>query len=286
MNAHIDYRYKTAGGAYLQHLSRMPGDITQVYTSTATEGVVHLTDSQPHAVRIEVRDAAQNLSVLQFNVQYDTALPQPKSNIAAQNWTPNFVNVFETESFEAFSTERTVYDTVAVSHTLVDVAATNSFAPAHIFMSTAIPAQDLFTVRLKAGRALTEEEKSCVVILNTSGTRKTIQKAAWQGDWAWARFRQFGTYQAFIDKQPPTLNAVPADLSKAARIVITPKDNFNTIKNFRAELDGNWLRFTNNGGKTWIYNFDEKFPRGSHELKISVEDEAGNVTTKVWNVRR
>jgi hypothetical protein len=44
--------------------------------------------------------------------------------------------------------------------------------------------------------------------------------------------------------------------------------------------------FTNDKGKTWIYTFDEKFPRGQHELKVRVEDEAGNVTTKTFQVRR
>ncbi len=77
-----------------------------------------------------------------------------------------------------------------------------------------------------------------------------------------------------------------ADLSKSTRIVFTPKDNFNSIKKFRAELDGKWLRFTNDKGRSWIYKFDEKFPKGAHQLKVSVEDEAGNVITKVWDVRR
>ena len=27
MNAHIDYKYRYNGGAFLQHLSRMPGDV-------------------------------------------------------------------------------------------------------------------------------------------------------------------------------------------------------------------------------------------------------------------
>ncbi|MDQ3279737.1 MAG: M23 family peptidase, partial [Bacteroidota bacterium] len=61
---------------------------------------------------------------------------------------------------------------------------------------------------------------------------------------------------------------------------------FNVIKRFRAEVNGQWLRFTNDKGKTWIYSFDDKFPKGESELKVMVEDEAGNVTEKVWNVRK
>jgi hypothetical protein len=79
---------------------------------------------------------------------------------------------------------------------------------------------------------------------------------------------------------------VAADLSKASRIVFTPTDNFNAIRSFRAEVDGQWLRFTNDKGRTWIYGFDEHFPSGEHQLKVTVEDEAGNVNERTWNVRR
>ena len=102
----------------------------------------------------------------------------------------------------------------------------------------------------------------------------------------WAKFRQFGTFQVLVDEEPPTINAVPQNLTKSSRIVFTPRDNFSSIKKFRAELDGRWLRFTNNGGRTWIYTFDEKFPAGEHELRVTLEDEAGNVTSKIWMVKR
>jgi hypothetical protein len=54
------------------------------------------------------------------------------------------------------------------------------------------------------------------------------------------------------------------------------------ITRFRAELDGKWLRFTNDKGRNWIYRFDERCPYGVHELKVTVEDLAGNITTKTW----
>ena len=53
------------------------------------------------------------------------------------------------------------------------------------------------------------------------------------------------------------------------------------VKNVRAELDGKWLRFTNDKYRAFIYQFDEKCLGGPHELKISAEDEAGNKTSDV-----
>jgi hypothetical protein len=141
-------------------------------------------------------------------------------------------------------------------------------------------------VRIKPTEILPREWKDKVVIKNVSGSRTYVEKAEWQMGWYAGKFRQFGTYQLFIDKEPPTINTPVTNLSKASRIVFTPRDNFNTIKSFRAELDGKWLRFSNDKGKSWIYTFDEHFPKGPHELKVIVEDEAGNTTTRVWNVTR
>lgn len=91
------------------------------------------------------------------------------------------------------------------------------------------------------------------------------------------------------DDEPPIITGGfhdNANLSKASRIVFIPKDNNETIKNFRAELDGKWLMFTNDKGKVFIYKFDEMCPRGNHELKISVQDEAGNTAEKIYHFTR
>jgi hypothetical protein len=283
MNAHIDYRYKSVGGSWLQHLSPMPGDPTNVYTSTSDEGVIVLNDEAVHQIRIEVKDAAQNISVVQLNIQYDPQLPNSPGAPLMEKWIPNYVNTFEHDLFEAYSSEATVYDTVNISYKKSDVFNAKAIGASHSFLSTAIPAHDSVLVRLRSLDTLNEYQKNCTIILSTSGTRKVVKKAKWQGNWVWARFRQFGNYQAFVDDVAPTIN--PPTVS-GNRIVFTPRDNFNHIKSFRAELDGKWLRFTNNGGRTWIYNYDEKYTPGIHELKVMVEDEAGNVTTRVWTVRR
>ena len=113
--------------------------------------------------------------------------------------------------------------------------------------------------------------------------------ATWNGDWLTAEFSDFGSYQVFTDLVAPQINELgkgdTVNLSAAGRIVFTPTDNYG-IKNFRAELDGQWLRFTNDKGRSWIYIFDEKCPYGVHELKVRVEDLVGNVTTKTWWFRK
>lgn len=283
LNAQIDYRNKLNGGAYVQHLSHMPGDTSNVYTPTTTEGVLNFVDTEPHKVRIEVRDAAQNLSVIAFTVQYEPSLAVPRDT-PLEVLVPQQVNVFERDNFELYTSEYSVYDTVPVSFSLKDQATANAVSPLFIFCSGAIPTHDSVIVRIKPDESVNNIDR--IIIKGVAGTRTVVQKAAWQGNWVSAKFRQFGSFQAFEDTEAPTINAPSSDLSRATRLVFIPKDNFKSIKSFRAEVDGQWLRFTNDKGLAWIYHFDEHFPRGAHELKVTVEDEAGNMTTKVWQVRR
>jgi len=287
LNAHIDYKMKTSGGAYVQHLSRMPGDTTGIYQG---DGIIHLTDTEPQKIAIEVKDANGNTSVLRFFVQYDPARSRPAPPRHKQFFIPAEQNIFEAQDFELFASEFAVYDTVGVDYRVSNNALPNAVSALHQFSSYLVPAHDAFVVRIRPTVPLTAEERERAVIQCISGTRKIVQKATWSNGWLWASFRNFGSFQAFVDTTAPTINAIGSadtvDLSRSSRIVFTPSDNFAAIKSFRAELDGRWLKFTNDKGRSWIYRFDEKFPPGLHQLKVVVEDEAGNTTTRSWWVRR
>jgi hypothetical protein len=286
INAQIDYPLAARGGGSVQHLTPLPGATAIAYNTFGGDGVIYLDDNQPHAVVIEVQDANLNTTRIPFTLQYDVSLAPSAPATNVERFLPLNVNVFEREDFQVVTSEKTMYDTVNVVFNAAGNGATNAVSPLYTFLSAAIPSHDSVTVRIKPSGSIPDEWKDRIIIKSVAGSKTVVEKAVWQRGWLTAKFRQFGTYQAFFDNVPPGVNAVAADLSRTSRIVFRPTDNFNTIRSFRAELDGQWLRFTNDKGRTWIYTFDEKFPRGEHELKVIVEDEAGNVTEKVWNVRR
>jgi len=286
INAQLDYPYKSKGGSSLQHITPLPGAQDVVYNLFGGDGIIHLNDNADHEILIEVKDANGNSSTINFHIQFDENLKTVDLPDQMEEFLPSNVNIFEREHFELFTTEKSIYDTVTVNFNETISSSTNSVSLLFTFLNKTIPSHDSFTVRLKTTQNLSSEWRDRVVIKNICGERTFLEKALWQNGWYAAKFRQFGTYQAFIDTEPPTINPPLLNLSKSSRIVFTPRDNFNAIKSFRAELDNNWLRFTNDKGRTWIYTFDEHFPRGQHELKVTIEDEAGNVTTKVWNVTR
>ena len=294
LNAHTDYKYHFNGGPFFQHLSQLPGENSGVYHQLDGSGVISLPDTETHAVQIEVKDANQNTSLLKFLVQYDSSLPRPGIlSTAAQKFLPNHVNVLEKPDFEIYLPESCLYDTLTSYYNRANKSSEYAVSDIHQVNDPSVPVHGAFTVRIDPDKPVPAEWKDKIVIQRTYRNDDNVQKAEWNGDWISARFNDFGSFRAFADVVPPTINdpgeegkGDTIDLSPAKRIVFQPDDNFGVVKSFRAELDGKWLRFTNDKGRSFIYIFDQRCPYGLHRLNVIVEDLAGNSTTKTWWIKR
>lgn len=292
VNAHIDYRFKFNGGFNLQHLSKFPGDKGNIYQEIESEnGIIELSDTAEHSVRIEISDAHDNLSELFFTIQYSESLSrQDRKDNPQKQFVPGYVNLLEEKDFEIYIPETCLYDTVSSFYYRNDFSIPNAVTAMHQLNDPSIPVHDHFTVRIKPTVAVAADQRNKIVMVREWRGRRSVQKAIWQKDWLTGSFSDFGNFRAFTDLIPPIINAPgkgkdTLDLSPVNKIVFTPADNYG-IKSFRAELNGKWLKFTNDKARSFIYIFDEQCPFGVHELKVRVEDIVGNVTEKTWWFKR
>lgn len=289
LNAHIDYKTKYSGGPYIQHLSRLPGYPAGVYQDIANDGVIHLEDSKVHPVKIEVTDANNNTSVIEFNIQKGLIKETGKEGDGESpvEFQPGFVNVFENENVQLYLDPKALYDSVRFFYQVKNSTDGAVVSPTVSLLSGLIPSETFFTVRLKPNTILSDSDK--VLMRQSWKNKSTVVKANKEGNWYSARFRAFGDFELLVDNEPPEITGgfrENANLASARSIVFVPKDNNDEIKNFDARLDGKWLRFTNDKGRRFIYHFDEHCPKGKHELVISVADEAGNKTEKTYHFTR
>lgn len=290
LNAHIDYKTKANGGPYLQHLSELPGYTNSIYRLQKGNGVIRLTEGTVRNIRIETKDAANNTAALNFKIQYKpSAAGQAASS--GKMYYPFMVNVGEgSADCEFYIGESGLYDSVQIAYRRAASANPVVVSAIHTIGAAYIPLQEGLVVRIKPDSALLPEKKDRVLMQRFAGTKKEIRKAEWQNEWAVAKFNSFGSFQLVLDETAPEIISVGfksgQDMSKASRLLFTATDNMGSIKNFRAELDGKWLRFTNDKGRNFIYIFDEQCIPGEHALKITVADEAGNVTEQVFTFTR
>lgn len=292
VNANVDYKTRAAGGPYIQHLSRLPGYPQGVYKDINGDGVIYLKDNNVHDVKILVKDANENTSVLQFKIKR-AALNNnsifDKQGKPSIDFQPNQVNVFENQDIQLFLPASTLYDSLAFTHSEKVDNRPDTYSGIHSVLSGLVPSEDYFTITLKANKNVPEFLKNKMLIKQSWKGKSEVVKASQTGNSYSAKFNRFGDFELIADDQPPVIHVDfhdNANLSTYHTIVVTPTDNNDVIKNFRAELDGKWLMFSNDKGKRYIYHFDEKCSRGKHELKISVEDEAGNRTQNIYHFTR
>ncbi len=285
MNCHVDYKMKANGGAWVQHVQKLPGDRGGVYYDLGANAIINLYDTLLHNVKIIVGDASGNNSTINFNVK-NNGDNAPVAR--GYEWQPNQLNRVFKYDFEAYLPIYTLYDRMNSGYSRKPGTASNSVSGVHKLGENNLPAHTVFEVRIKPDKTISFENKNKVVVKRT-GSRSEVRKAAWSGEWMTAQFRDFGNFEAFIDNVAPTIPSLGSgevvNLNKASRITFTPTDNFG-IADFRAEVNGKWLRFTNDKGRTWVYNFDSRVPAGVHDLTVTVTDIAGNKTTRSWKFSR
>lgn len=265
LNAHIDYRTKLAGGPYIQHLSRLPGHLNSVYKGG--DGVIELSDGEWHSIQIKVSDPVGNTSNLSFKIK-------STGNAAALNrdniFRPGQINVFENEDVRFFLKENDLYDAFNFKYTKINGAT----GVVHQLHTGLVPVHNYFTVNI---RNTTIPDTGKVIMHYYYGSRKRYAKATYKNGWYSAAFRELGNFTLIYDTVPPVISAIT---KTATRITFTITDNTEDLKKFRATINGKWVRFSYDKGKYFVYKIDKNVVQGENELIVTVEDMAGNQSTK------
>jgi len=289
LNAHIDYRIKKSGGAYWQHVTPLPGDLLPINFRGAESGCIELKDTEPHKVRLEVKDVNGNAINMRFNIQWTGEHGASLLTVKNSRYMfPGMINVFETEDLQVVSSEKSYYDAFLMKYSV------KSGLPAivsdiHTVHTPMIPVHDSLRYRIKANQNLSITDRDRVVMVKSAGGKIDIAKAELTGEWYEAKFRDFGDFWLEVDNSPPQIVITGlydgAILSAGSTVICNVKEDKKEIRQFRAELDGKWLMFEGLG-PVYRYRVDEYCPPGEHELEILVEDEAGNETVKRFKFTR
>jgi murein DD-endopeptidase MepM/ murein hydrolase activator NlpD len=287
LNAHVDYRIKTAGGSYFQHLSPLPGDRLPIYFKKE-DGLIHLDDTAVHQIKIVVRDANNNASTLRFNIKRTETI-SPAANILKDSryMLPNQMNIFEMADVQMVSTEKSFYDAFRFNYNYKTNA--QAVSNVHVMHTPLIPVHDSMMFRIKPNKTIADENRNRVIMIKNARGKTVIERAILVKGWYEAKFREFGEFWLEIDALAPTIAIAGVTdggtIGNNSLITVTVADNKKDIRKFRAELDGEWLLFSGLG-PVYRYRVDEYCPAGEHELKLIAEDEAGNVTERVIKFTR
>ncbi len=274
LNAHIDYKTKLSGGPYIQHLSRLPGHQNSVYKGG--DGIISLPDTEVQQIKIDVSDPDGNVATLQFSIRSSDRLSDASPVLASNLFHPGVVNVFENENIRFFLPEKALYD----SFKFIYSSQSSPAGIIHQVHKPIVPIQDYFDLYI---RPTESADTGKMMMKKFYGTRTDFKKAAFRNGWFVASWRDFGNFQLIVDTLPPVISAITKTPS---RISFSITDNTEELQNFKATLNGNWIRFSNDKGRLFIYKMDEYCRPGTNELIIEVEDLSGNRSEKKFSFTR
>ena len=294
LNAHIDYKLHSSGGPYVQHLGRLPGYSDGIYHGHNKEGVIDMGDGLVHNIKIAVKDANGNTSLLQLDVQKSESkqIKTPTEinpDDQKMEFRPGFINVFENNQVRFYLPENALYDSIRFTFKEIIPAQGNPIYQLH---NGNIPVHGMFPINIKNSQATFSDK---MVMRRFWGGKEDYSKAehitmGYDKDWYKANFREFGNFQLMEDTTPPTITPIGIregmNIGKLNRLAFVIKDNTKVLEKFSAYLDGKWIRFSNDKGSAFIYRLDHHCPPGAHELKISVEDCVGNRSERTYHFTR
>ena len=284
LNAHIDFKTKNNGGPFLQYLSPLPGYKDGIYkTAKGENGIITLFDENAHDIKIEVVDAQNNSSILKFDLIKEAV--SEKKNTQGLIFEPNTINIFENDKVSFYMKDSAIYDYFHFKFR----EAPNVMGTAYYLQDDDVPVQQYYPIKIKGNFNI--EDTGKIEMKMISHGRTKFKKAVYKNGWYESSFRDFGMFQLILDKTPPVVSPLwgfrdGADVSKTNKIAFSAIDNTQEIVDFTGLLDGQWLLFSNDKGKTFIYNFDKYCTPGEHSLELIVKDVVGNETRKMYRFRR
>lgn len=286
VNASIDYATFQQTGRGIQHLSRLPGNKLSIYSTDEQNGVITLTDTLPHQVRMLLKDVTGNSTMVQYHIIYRPELAEDL--FFTQNsirLLPNQPQQVTGAHVKASFDQLAIYDTIPFVLAEQDAAQWPQASVLAQLHSPSVPVHSAYTVLLQPDNAATAWKDKLVMQLR-AGHYRLSQKARPAADgWFQATFNKLGNVQLITDTVPPAIT--PAGwkngqvFASQTSLRVRCSDNVDEIKHFSATLDGEWILFTHSTSD-YIYTFDTHCPNGNHVLVVTAEDIAGNSTVKTF----
>lgn len=283
VNAYADFRLKKKTGDWYQGLYQLPGNQLNAYSfDSGQRGVVDISDGKQHQIKMEVMDAYGNTAVLSFSVIYDSKKMKPNEVCGGEYWKANESHQIETKTLAFYTDQLALYDDICMVYT--EKPSSTHWSNILQLGDAEIPIQSFAQLAIKLNKAVPFALRNKLIFVHQikaaslpGNHPQDAMAAKYQNGWATASVRTFGNYYVSIDTIAPNILPLQKGNNFKDRKSISFKvsDDKTSVKNFRAELNGQWLRFVR-VGNTYTYYFDEKCGVGNHQLVISAMDENEN----------
>jgi len=285
MNAVADYKVKKNGGPWIQLCHRLPNDQLTIYRDFRdSKGLIDLRDAKPHKVKLEFFDTKGNMTLLEFYLKGGKSGNTPP---CALSFAPGKINRFANALMEFTLSADALYDTICFMTSVKNSSAHYS----HLYQVhyPFVPLHSSFELKLvpKASIPPALSEKLAVLRYPYKNEQGKKGKAARLMDGkVVATVRDFGDYEIVVDETAPQITSAIKNgdsIAQRKQLTFVVKEETTSVQSVTAEVDGQWLRLAQKGDQ-YVYELDEHFPKGRHQLTVTAVDENKNKQSKTYTL--
>lgn len=284
MNSLVEYRQYAIKRKLLIKTYVEPGNLLRDKISSFNRGVIKLTDSDTHKVRVEVKDFAENSIAKVYNVKLDKSLDSKlfvQDSVKRDNYMAWYLpGFYSTKGLDVTLPQGTLYSSIYFTADTSKTRVT-PYAPVWNLYNGVTPLHKGMEVEMECNIPEDLIDKSFMGIV--SGSR--IYYAGGKYDAAKKRMvatvGSFGSYSVGVDLDEPhiTPSFIENSVINSDYITFIISDNLSGIKSYRVEIDGMWVlaKFDSKTRRLTVPLLDSPIESGTkHNLVIKVVDNVGN----------
>lgn len=261
-----------------------PGNYCPVYHNLKNRGIVDLSNTKAHEIKVELTDFAGNTSAVTSYVVYDATAkvfkPTEKNYEARFDYDKD--NEFANSDVSLKIPKGCLLDTVYFNYSSTLSTDPGIYSKVHQLDHMFTQAFDWFWVSIRAEKLNNKFLHKAVVVYRTDGGDEVARGGTYENAFVKARVREFGTYYLRIDTTPPHILPVNIssnrNLKKEKKILIKISDNLSGINTFNTYIDDQWVVTDYDAKASLLTHYlDTQLKPGTHTFKLVVEDERKNV---------
>lgn len=285
LNACADYRIHKQSGVWFNSLFVLPNNkLGKMYTNLHENGAIQLAANRLNPIKIVLKDAAGNESVILLPVWKQEAFMHAECNPV---WTAGKKNALETPNLKLTLAAPALYDNICFTYEKMP-GRSNRVSGRWRIHTPDVPLHTWSDVSIKPEQAIPFALNTRIAMLQEDGGTTTGKAATLGNGWYTASFRSFGVYSLAIDTTAPLIKPLAKNglvLGRKKEIAFSVTDNLTSVKSFSGSVNGRWLCFERHGNR-WFYRVDEHCPKGKNKLELSAEDESGNIRKSTFTFIR
>jgi len=284
INSHIDFEELVKNKRWIHKLFLQPGNRMDIYQTAVNRGLLILSESKVHDIKIVVADAHGNQNVLSFKV------------LAVKNFVPEFdlkvskkfywdrSNELENEGVSVKMSAGSLYEHLPFNYQK-SPGNRSMVSAVHKIHHASVPVHQPYVLSVKTLPLAPNLQNKALVVQVEEGGKFSPVGGEYKDSWITANPRTFGDFAVVLDTIPPRIQAISIKDNKTLvdkqKIEFKITDNLSGINKFNGEIDGKWVLFEYDAKSAKIaFTVDKKhIELGKvHSLQLTVEDNRGNRT--------